>query len=265
MTRLRRICAHAALLLLAACASAPPAPGPVSWRVASYNIHAGIGMDRAVDLERVARVLEPLDADVIALQEVDERVRRSGEVDQAARLAELLGMHHVFGPAMDFQGGRYGIALLSRYPITGSEVIRLPDGREPRVALAITVARAGAPEVTFVGLHIDHVANDTLRYAQATALAQWLDARASPWVLAGDFNDEPGSRTLALFHARALDARKPEAARLTFPSVEPVKEIDFIFAAPRGDWRIAEVRVIDERVASDHRPVFAVLVHAPAN
>lgn len=262
MKFLRRLTACAALLLATACASAPAA-GPVTWRVAAYNIHAGIGMDRAVDLERIAAVLAPLDADVIALQEVDERVRRSGEVDQAAVLAARLGMHHAYGPAMDFQGGRYGIALLSRYPLTSTEVIRLPDGHEPRVALAITVERKGAPAVTFVGLHIDHVANDTLRFAQAAALAEWLDAHASPWVLAGDFNDEPGSRTLDLFHARALDARKPTEARLTYPSVEPVKEIDFVFASPRGEWQVRDARVIDERMASDHRPVFTVLVHAP--
>ena len=262
MNILRRLGAAAAVLLAAACASAPAAR-PVEWRVASYNIHAGIGMDRAVDLERIAAVLAPLGADVIAVQEVDERVPRSGGVDQAATLAARLGMHYAYGPAMDFQGGRYGVALLSRHPITSREVIRLPDGHEPRVALAITVEREGAPAVTFVGLHIDHVANDTLRFAQASALAAWLDAHASPWVLAGDFNDQPGSRTLDLFHDLALEARKPAAARLTFPSAEPTREIDFIFAAPPGEWRVSEARVIDERVASDHRPVFAVLVHAP--
>ena len=83
--------------------------------------------------------------------------------------------------------------------------------------------------------------------------------------LAGDFNDQPGSRTLELFHARAREAAKSRGSRFTFSSTEPVKEIDFVFAAPSDEWSVGTVEVVDEPMASDHRPVIAELFNvAPA-
>jgi endonuclease/exonuclease/phosphatase family metal-dependent hydrolase len=229
-------------------------------RVASYNIRHARGMDGVVDLERIAGVLRALEPDIVALQEVDDRVERSGGVAQHERLGELLGMHPAFASFMDFQGGRYGLALLSRYPLHGTDTLRLVTGNEPRAALAIHVDVPGVPQrVTVMNVHFDWVADDGFRFAQATEVAEWLDAVRGPWLLIGDLNDEPGSRTVALFEARAIEASKPTDARFTFPSPEPVREIDYIFAAPAAHWTAREVRVVPEAVASDHRPVFAVL------
>src|SRR5690606_41483172 len=109
-----------------ACAGQEPVPGSTTvhpaedaaaletWRIVSYNIRHGRGADNEVDLERTAAVLRRLDPDVVALQEVDQGVARSGGEDQAARLGELLGMHHAFGAFMDYQGGHYGMAILSQ-------------------------------------------------------------------------------------------------------------------------------------------------------
>src|SRR5690606_3389395 len=103
------------------------------------------------------------------------------------------------------------------------------------------------------------VEDDSFRFAQATALAARLDTMRGRWLVLGDFNDVPGSRTIARFEERARQASKPPDARWTFPSGAPDREIDFVFAAPPGAWDVREVRVVDERVASDHRPVLAVL------
>jgi len=83
-------------------------------RVATYNIKHGRGMDGTLNLERTLVTLKTLNADIIALQEVDDQARRSGGVDQASWLAERLGMHAAYGAFMDFQSGRYGLAILSR-------------------------------------------------------------------------------------------------------------------------------------------------------
>jgi endonuclease/exonuclease/phosphatase (EEP) superfamily protein YafD len=107
------------------------------------------------------------------------------------------------------------------------------------------------------------VAEDRFRFAQAEALTRHLDGLNTPYVLLGDFNDVPDSRTLALFRDRAAEAAKQEADRFTFSSTEPSKEIDYIFFAPAREWRVSQVRVIDERLASDHRPVLAVLTRPP--
>jgi endonuclease/exonuclease/phosphatase family metal-dependent hydrolase len=240
-----------------------PAAGDVrvaSVRVVSYNIRHGRGMDGVVDLERTAEVLRGLAPDIVALQEVDDGVERSGSVSQHERLGELLGMHAAFATFMEYQGGRYGLALLSRFPLQGTDTLRLTTGNEPRAALAIRVRVPGVLQpVTVVNVHFDWVGDDGFRYTQATEVARWLETVRGPWLLVGDLNDEPGSRTVEMFAARAGEARKPADARFTFPSTEPVKEIDYVFAAPAARWTARDVRVVPEAVASDHRPVFATL------
>lgn len=232
-------------------------------RIVSYNIKHGRGNDNVVNLDRTAAVLRSLRPDIVGLQEVDDLATRSGGVPQAERLGQTLGMHHAFGRFMDFQGGAYGMAILSRHPIVATTSVRLPDGNEPRVALAVEVQLPSNRRLTIVNVHFDWVGDDTFRFAQATALTTYLDALKTPYVLLGDFNDEPDSRTLALFKQRAGEAKKPATDRFTFSSTEPNKEIDFIFTAPAAGWRHGEVRVITEPLVSDHRPVLAVLELAP--
>ena len=259
-----------AVLLLAGCAPQPRAAvgtraqSDIPLRVVTYNIRHGVGSDDKLDLERTAAVLRRLNPDIIALQEVDERVERSGRVDQAARLGELLGMQHAFGSFMDYQGGRYGLAILARHPIRTATPLRLRDGNEPRVALVVRLALPDSSSLTAISVHFDWVVNDSFRFAQARQVAAFLDTLSSAYVLMGDFNDEPGSRTLALFQERATEAPKPADRHLTFSAAQPAKEIDFIFVAPSERWRIGPAQVVDEAVASDHRPVFAELVLRPA-
>lgn len=259
----RRVLVHlAAALLATGCATAVPGgptPDTITWRVASYNIHHAGGMDDRVDVPRIADVIRRMSADVVALQEVDNGVARSGGEDQAARLGELLGMHHAFGSFMDYQGGRYGMAILSRCPIRSVEPVRLVEGNEPRIALAVTIAQPDGSILTVVNVHFDWVGDDSFRFQQARQVAEYLDGIDGPWILAGDFNDQPGSRTLDLFHARAREAAKPRGSRFTFSSTEPVREIDFVFAAPADAWSVGTVEVVDEPMASDHRPVIAEL------
>ena len=259
-----RVPGHLVIAVLAAgCATVAPGGMPagneITWRVASYNIHHARGMDDRVDVPRIADVIRRLSPDVVALQEVDNGVARSGGEDQAARLGEILGMYHAFGSFMDYQGGRYGMAILSRCPIRSVEPVRLVDGNEPRIALAVTIAQPDGSVVTVVNVHFDWVRDDGFRFRQAREVADYLDGIDGPWILAGDFNDQPGSRTLELFHDRAREAAKPRGSRFTFSSTEPVREIDFVFAAPSDEWSIGTVEVVDEPMASDHLPVIAEL------
>ena len=168
-------------------------------------------------------------------------------------------MQHAFGKFMDFQGGAYGMAILSTQPIVSVDPVALPEGNEPRVALSVETRTPSGERLRIVNVHFDWVRDDGFRFAQAQALTKYLDGLEMPYVLLGDFNDLPGSRTLALFRQRAAEASKPDGGSFTFPSDAPAREIDYIFFAPPDGWRAREVRVIDERVASDHRPVLAVL------
>lgn len=239
---------------------------PIRLRVATYNIKHGEGNDGRVDLDRTARRLTALQADVIGLQEVDLGAKRSGRVDQPARLGEGLEMESAFGAFMDFQGGQYGLAILSRYPIEAREVIRLPDGNEPRVALACRLKLPGDRRIVVVNIHLDWVRDDGFRFAQAEKVAAYLESLDHPWILLGDFNDRLGSRTLERLSRNTLPANKPEQDRHTFSSTDPRQEIDFLFAAPRDRWRCRFAEVVDDPITSDHRPVLAEweLVPKPA-
>ena len=237
--------------------AAPSATTDLPLRIVSYNIRHGRGSDDVLDLARTAAVLRALRPDIVGLQEVDHTVRRSNDVDEARALGEALGMHHAFGAFMPYQGGEYGLAILSRFPIVRATPVRLPDGNEPRVALAAELALPDGRHLMAVDVHFDWVENDTFRLKQATALTTVLDTLRIPYVLLGDFNDQPGSRTLALFQARAVEVPKPASDRFTFSSTAPVKEIDFVFVAPGVSWRAVGARPITEPLASDHRPVLA--------
>lgn len=233
----------------------------ISWafagelRVLAYNIHHGEGMDGTIDLPRIADVIRSEKPDFVALQEVDNGVNRSSNVDQVKVLGELLGMHHQFAKFMDYDGGEYGLAVLSMYPILRSHIHRLPDGAEPRVVLEIEAEVNGKP-VSFASIHLDWT-KSSLRIAQFKALDKALANRNHPVIVAGDYNAKPGSPTMAL--ARKSGFIIPKLyANLTWPADKPTVEIDYIVIRGMSSVKASSF-VLDEQIASDHRPVMGVI------
>jgi endonuclease/exonuclease/phosphatase family metal-dependent hydrolase len=226
-------------------------------RILAYNIHHGEGMDEQLDLERIAALIAELEPDLVALQEVDRLVERTGFVDQAAVLGELTGLTPAFGDFMPYQDGDYGMAVLSRWPVVSVTNHRLPDGDEPRSALAVRVrSPVSERELEFVGIHLYRTADE--RLAQAQRLAEHLDSTAVPVILAGDFNSEPDSEVVG-FLSRTWRFIDKGDDRFTFSSFAPEKEIDFVAYRPTDAFSVAGQRLLDEPVASDHRPVFVEL------
>ncbi len=226
-------------------------------RVLAYNIRHGEGMDRELDLERVAAVIRAVRPDIVTLQEVDWKVDRTGRVDQAAHLGDLTEMEHAFGPFMEYQGGEYGMAILSRWPIIVSVNHELPPGEEPRSTLAARIRLPGdAGEVVVAGVHFYRT--EAERLSQAREIVDIFEQEPTPVILAGDFNSQPGSRVMDLIaqHWTVPDKARPTQ---TFPADRPEREIDFIGYRPADRFEVLEYRVIDERIASDHRPVLMVL------
>src|SRR6185503_20621609 len=132
---------------------------PRTVRVLTYNIHHGEGTDGQFDLPRLAAVMKSAEPDLVALQEVDERTQRASGVDELAELGHLTSMYTAFGKAMHFQGGNYGVGVLSRWPIVGTENHPLPGSpdREPRTALTVAVRISeNAPLLEFTSTHLDH-------------------------------------------------------------------------------------------------------------
>ena len=227
-------------------------------RTVSYNIKHGLGNDGRIDLERTAELLRNLGPDIVGLQEVDLNARRSGQIDQAKYLGEQLGLNSAFGKFMDFQGGQYGMAMLSRHPIEEVREIALPEGNEPRIALACKIQIPDDEPLWVVNVHFDWIADDTVRFEQASRLAEHL-ADLDRYLLLGDFNDVAGSRTLDLLSATGLPETRPPHDRFTFSATNPAREIDFIYCFPGGAWQVNRYRVIPAPLTSDHRPVLAVL------
>ncbi|HVS17211.1 MAG TPA: endonuclease/exonuclease/phosphatase family protein [Planctomycetota bacterium] len=247
--------------MLAACAAArreAHSPGPARVTVLTYNVHRGVGLDGATDLERIAGVVRASGADLVALQEVDVGTRRSAGVDQASELGRLTGLHVAFGEAMAHDGGSYGEAVLSRWPVRRTRVHPLPHsgGREPRCALEVVVETPAGP-LRFVGTHLDHTRDPVDRIAQVGALDA-LFADEMPTVLAGDFNDQPGAESLSRLADRWADVLGP-IDRATYPADAPERAIDHVFVRPTARFTRVSAGVLDEPVASDHRPVRAVL------
>ena len=233
------------------------APEPVTLRVLSYNVRHGEGLDRRLDLERVAAVIREARPDIVALQEIDRNTDRTDRVDQAARLGELTGLEHVFGAFMEYQGGEYGMALLSRWPVVATTNHPLPPGAEPRSTLAARIRLPGvAGEVIVSGIHLYRTEAERLR--QARRLVDIFEHEQAPVILAGDFNSPPGDPIMDLV-GQHWTLPKRASPSLTFPANQPDREIDFIGYRPADRCRVLEYRVLSEPVASDHRPVLMVL------
>ena len=215
-------------------------------------------MDEVLDLDRIAALIRSTDADLVALQEIDSVTARTGQVDQAAQLGRLTGMQPHFGRFMAYDGGAYGMALLSAWEVTDVTNHRLPEGTEPRSALAATVVTPNGRALRFVGIHFYETPEE--RLAQATTLEALLDGQAFlPTVLAGDFNSTPESPVMTHLAERWHIVEKGDD-RLTFSSFDPVREIDFVLVQPRERFEVIGEQLLDEPVASDHRPVLVDLL-----
>lgn len=220
-------------------------------RILAYNIKHGRGNDGQVDLNRTAAVIREIAPDVVALQEVDDGVERSGKVDEARELARLTGLeHYAFGKFFDYQGGDYGMAILSRFPLQDVTNLPLPAGAEPRSSLIATIA---AP-TPFVLANVHFYRTEEERLAQARGLLQHLKPHADlPTLIAGDFNSTPDSSVLRLFADWMIPDKGDD--NLTFSSDNPRREIDFVMFRPETKFVVRTIDVISESVASDHRPV----------
>jgi endonuclease/exonuclease/phosphatase family metal-dependent hydrolase len=256
------------LILTAIVAGGPAqaaAEKPLRVRVVTYNIHHAAGMDDRYDVERIAGVLGALAPDLVALQEVHSRTRTAKGEDQSAQVGSALGLTNFFAKAMDHDGGGYGVAVLSRWPALASANHPLPGlaNTEPRAAAAILVEAAPSVRVRFLGTHLDHLRDPGSRALQIARLVGALGVDTNtPAILAGDFNcalEAPEiTPLLAGWRAAWTNGTAP-----TWPADRPRKPIDHVLVRPAHRWRVLECRAVDEQVASDHRPVLAVLELLP--
>lgn len=240
--------------------------GKTSLRILCYNIHYGQGNDGVYDLERLAEVIKAVKPDLVALQEVDVMVRRSGKVHQASKLGELCGLKTFYGPTQHYEGGLYGNAILTNLPVSDVLIHPLPYTEAtpelttyPRAAIAVTVTAPDGKPLRFISTHFQHnVETDRVNQSHAINELFAADGDDLRTILAGDMNAIPGSEPVQVLETKWQNAMD-EAAAPTVPSQNPTSRIDYIFYRSKAQFRVDETKVIDEAMASDHRPVFAVL------
>jgi len=244
---------------------------PMRFRVMTYNIHRAIGVDRRFRPERIIRILESYDPDIALLQEVDEGVPRSREMDLGRDLAQALGYPHVaVGHNVTLRKGRYGNTTLSRYPIIRERNIDLTIGRSKRRGCqhtAVTLGtHSGHPRrLEVFNLHLGLSARQ--REHQVTLLARSRELSSLPMdvacVVAGDFNDWRSllvprfTEWLKFRNSREASVGGERTIR-TYPAFFPRGPLDRIYY--RGPLRLVSARrcrMRISRIASDHLPVIA--------
>src|SRR5688500_2994647 len=263
MTSAMRFAVSIVLLALAAC-SLPFVEKDTSVRVLVYNIHAGKDAGGKPNLDEVAALVESVAADVVLLREVDRGTKRSGAVDQMQVLMDLTDFGGVFGRTLDYDGGLYGIAALSRDGFGYQDTVplhvapaqaRAGGSHEPRGAL-VTVAYTRIGRVQAITTHLDASAGDEYRQQEADRLQRLLrerQATGTPLMLGGDINATPESavvQKLLGFGLRDAWAECGKGDGFTFPASQPAKRIDYLFLT--GTLRCTDARVIETQ-ASDHR------------
>jgi endonuclease/exonuclease/phosphatase family metal-dependent hydrolase len=239
-------------------------------RVMTYNIHSCVGLDGKIRPERVARVINHFDPDIIAVQEVDCHRRRSRGLDQAQLIADHLRMTHVFHAMFEEHRERYGIALFSRHPFTKIRADFLTEAdprlfREARGAIWVKVEPEGGQPFHFINTHFGLGRAERVRQAQELMGDRWLGSVSpgEPVVIAGDFNSGPRSRALRVLRERFRDVQLAAPGHVpvpTFSSVCPVVRIDHVFVSEHFtvegvDRPLSPVA----RIASDHLPLCAEL------
>ena len=235
---------------------------PLTIRVLCYNIHYGQGNDGKYDLQRLAEVIRAAKPDLVALQEVDVGVERSGRQHQLRILGELTGLAVRFGPTQHYQGGLFGNAIMTSLPIKDVHIQPLPytDSTPdrttyPRGAISVDVELSNGQPLRFISTHFQHNVPDD-RVAEAKAVNRFFGSSEVPTILAGDMNATPDAEPVRILEnvwQNAIDRENSPTA----PSSRPRARIDYIFYRG-GEISPTDSRVVAEPMASDHCPVLAV-------
>lgn len=233
-------------------------------KVLSYNVrHCNPPSKKGIiDVASIAKVINEVQPDLVALQEIDRFTNRSGvQLDQAKELGKLTGMYSYFVKAIDYDGGEYGIAILSRLKILDSIQLHLPMAKdipgEGRAVAIVKVRLKNNREILFASTHLDIVKEH--RELQTNAIMNYFNDSKLPVIIAGDFNDTPESSNLQNlkrhfnFTCSSLDCGK------TFPQINPTSTIDYIMYSPKKGIKTKVHQVINNDYASDHRPLIATI------
>ena len=241
----------ALLIMLATAMSMPTGARRVhTLRLSSYNIQHGEGMDKRIDHARIANILRQAECEVAAIQEVDSVTKRNGGVYALEEIGRHIGMYATYAPAIDFQGGKYGIGMLSKKRPLSVHRIVLP-GREERRMLLVAEFKDYVVACTHLSL------TDADRMASIPLIVEEAQQWEKPFIIMGDLNDEPGSPFYREMEKYFIFLNSP--SEMTFPSNGPKICIDHVaLFKPTPNATLSFHRTwVGSEEASDHRPLHA--------
>ena len=239
-------------LLLSMLAMAASAHSQDYLKLMSYNIRNTKGMDNVCNVQRIANVINNEAPDVVAVQELDSMTTRSNQTDVLAEVAERTQMHANYAPAISFQGGKYGIGILSKEQPLSIRTFPLPGREEERMLMI-----AEFKDYLFACTHLSLTEED--RLASLDIIKNSASTSNKPFFLAGDLNDTPDSKFIKSLQQDfqiLTNTKKP-----TYPAPEPKETIDYIAAWKENTDNFANLstQVVEEPLASDHRPITVTL------
>lgn len=228
----------------------------------TYNIHHGAPaaeISNTVNLNNIAAVIRKSKADVVALQELDVNVARSGRKHQARELGRMLKMHYYFVKTMDYRGGEYGIGILSKYPLTNKRRFFMPSPSkgEPRAVALATVNLPGNKKLEFGSTHFD--LNVPNRTAQANFLNQLSRRLKKPLIIGGDYNAEKHAVEMRKLQEEFVLSCK-NGCPLSIPVKKPRKAIDLLASNKLANkaFPLLTAVAMNGQYASDHLPVIGI-------
>jgi len=218
-------------------------------KILSYNVRNCRGMDNITSYQRVANIINRIAPEVVALQELDSATQRSNGIVVLDQLSSLTSMYKTFGASIDYQGGKYGIGILTKEKPINWKVVALP-GREERRSLLIVELN----DYFICCTHFSLTEED--RISSVDIINNSLQNFSKPIFLAGDFNADPESQVIKSIENKWYILNDP--LQPTIPSSSPKKCIDFIFASNYNGYTFETIQTVVEQeyVASDHLPVW---------
>lgn len=226
--------------------------------VLSYNIHIAQDAQNKDQLKPMAEWIKTAGAGLIGLQEVDSVCNRSGKVDQLAQLKQITGMHGIFSRHFAFDGGAYGLAVLSRYPIDSVHHDRISlqsMGKQATRALLVVFVTVNKQPLAFATVHLDY-RDAASRQQQTKEIVQQFSSYTMPVILTGDMNAEPKSAAIDVLNSVFQDCTQDQA--FTYPVEKPTKKIDYVFVQKHAVKKIHLATVLPQ-IFSDHLPVMATI------
>lgn len=230
-------------------------------RVMCYNIHHcdppyNTGED--IEIDTIIGVIAKQNPDIVALQEVDVYTTRSGSnVHQAKVIAERLGMYYFFAPAINYQGGKYGVAILSKFPISENNLLELPRPDTSGEKRVLATSKIILPSGTVFRFGCTHLDLKTVnRQEQINKINEIALAENLPFIVAGDFNAVEGS--VVINRLDQVFTRTCTNCPYTSPARSPKNAIDYIaYRDTQSKFSVTSHKAVNETYASDHRPIVA--------